>query len=311
MPQALADLDWNQVRVFLAVARAGRLPGAAERLGMTVSTVSRRLDRLEEDLGLHLFDRSHDGTAPTAAAEGMLPAAEEMERALAGFAAAADAVESTAEGVVRVSTPPGVADAFVAPLLARLRESFPRVVVELDASVGYADLTRRDADIAIRALRPRSGDLVAKRLTVTRAAALASPGYAAELGTLERATDARWIVWGRELMHIPTGRWLATHVGEGPHVALRTSHFASQLRAAAAGLGVVLAAEPFCHVHRLVPIAFGPALAAARDALPVEELWLVGHRALRAVPRIAAVWGFLEDLFAHPERLAEADLALR
>lgn len=297
---ALADLDWNQVRVFLAVARAGRLPGAAARLGMTVSTVSRRLDRLEAELGLHLFDRGHDGTTPTAVAEGMLPAAEEMERALAGFAAAADAVESTAEGVVRLSTPPGLADAFVAPLLERFRRSFPRVVLELDASVGYADLTRREADIAIRGARPRSGDLIAQRLIETQAAPLTSPEYAAELGPLERLSDARWITWGPELMHIPTGRWLGTYVGEGPQVALRTSHFASQLRAAAGGLGVALAAAPFQRVHRLVPVAFSPSLAAARDALPVEALWLVGHRALRGVPRIAAVWGFLRELLSDP-----------
>src|SRR5262245_62098624 len=160
----LATLDWDQVRVFLAVARAGQLAGAAARLGLDVSTVSRRLDRLEADLGLHLFDRTRDGTVPAAAAEAMLPAAEELERALAGFAASVDAVETVAEGVVRLTAPPGVADAFIAPLLARFHQRFPRVVVELDASVSYADLTRREADLALRATRPRGGDLVTVRV---------------------------------------------------------------------------------------------------------------------------------------------------
>src|SRR5262245_13615276 len=131
----LAALDWDQVRVFLAVARAGQLAGAAARLGLDVSTVSRRLDRLEADLGVHLFERTREGTVATAAAEAMLRAAEDMERGLAQFAAAVDAIETTAEGVVRLTVPPGVADAFVAPLLARFRETFPRVVVELDASI--------------------------------------------------------------------------------------------------------------------------------------------------------------------------------
>src|ERR1044071_4808158 len=98
----LAALDWDQVRVFLAVARAGQLAGAAARLGLDVSTVSRRIDRLEAELGVHLFDRTREGTVATAAAEAMLPAAEDMERGLAMFAAAVDAIETTAEGLVRM-----------------------------------------------------------------------------------------------------------------------------------------------------------------------------------------------------------------
>src|SRR5215470_6999655 len=176
----LATLDWDQVRVFLAVARAGQLAGAAARLGLDVSTVSRRLDRLEAELGVHLFDRTREGTVATAAAEAMLPAAEDMERGLALFAAAVDAIESTAEGVVRLTVPPGLADAFVAPMLARFRERFPRVAIELDASVGYADLTRREADLAVRATRPRSGDLIAVKLVSTRSIPMTSPAYAEE-----------------------------------------------------------------------------------------------------------------------------------
>src|SRR5438046_6876406 len=86
MASDLAALDWDQVRVFLAVARAGQLAGAAARLGLDVSTVTRRLDRLETELAVHLFDRTRDGTVATAAAEAMLPAAEDMERGLAQFA---------------------------------------------------------------------------------------------------------------------------------------------------------------------------------------------------------------------------------
>src|ERR1051325_9614796 len=94
----LSTIDWDQVRVFLAVARAGQLAGAAARLGLDVSTVSRRIDRIEAELGVHLFDRTREGTVATAAAEAMLPAAEDMERGLAQFAAAVDAGETTAEG---------------------------------------------------------------------------------------------------------------------------------------------------------------------------------------------------------------------
>jgi DNA-binding transcriptional LysR family regulator len=297
-------LDWDQVRVFLAVARAGQLAGAASRLGLDVSTVSRRLDRLEEQLGVVLFERSRDGTAPSAAAEAMLPAAEDMERGLVQFAAAVDAVETVAEGVVRLTAPPGVADAFVAPLLAPFRERYPRVAVELDASVAYADLTRREADLALRTTRPRSGDLIAARLTTTRSVPLTSPEYARELGRLKRWSDARWISWGADLSHLATGRWLAEHA-PGITPVLRTSHFASQLAAAAAGLGVVLAAEVFSAVRPLSVVKVSRALEPTRETLPTEELWLVGHRALRTVPRVAALWDFLSAELSRPERAGE------
>jgi len=142
------------------------------------------------------------------------------------------------------------------------------------------------------------------RVVTTRAVPLTSPAYAAELGKLKRWRDARWIAWAPELMHIPTGRWLAER-GLGEACVLRTNHFGSQLGAAEAGLGVVLAAEVFSAVRRLVPVVTARSLAADRDALPHEELWLVGHRALRGVQRIAALWEFLSRELAPPDRAAE------
>lgn len=298
----LAGIDWDQVRVFLAVARAGQLASAGARLGLDVSTVSRRVDRLESELGVHLFDRTKEGTRITAAAEAILPAAEEMERALAQFVTAKDAIETTAEGVVRLTCPPGVADAFVAPLLARFYEKYPRVVVELDASIGYADLTRREADLALRANRPHSGDLVAVKVVTTRAIPMTSPEYAEELGRIKKWSDARWIGWGADLAHIPTARWMTEHT---PPPVFRTNHFTSQISAASAGLGVIVTSEPFIHVRRLAPVRVSRALEPTLEKLPVEDLWLVGHRVLRAVPRIAAVWDFLLGNMAQPERAAE------
>lgn len=300
----LSGLDWDQVRVFLAVARAGQLASAAERLGLDISTVSRRLDRLEADLGLHLFDRSRGGSALTAAAEALLPSAEDMERSLAAFTAAADTAEALPQGVVRLTAPPGLADAFIAPLLAPFHTRYPLVQVELDASVAYADLTRREADLAIRVARPRSGDLVMTKIVSTRSLPMTSPEYARALGRLRRIDDARWITWGSELSHLPSGAWLKVHAPAVVPV-LRTNHYQSQLRAAEAGLGVLLCSEPFRHVRRLVPIEPSKTLRPAWDALPGEALWLVGHRALRTVPRISALWDFMLEHLAHPERATE------
>ncbi len=283
--------DWEQVRLFLAVVRERSLARAGQRLGLDVSTVSRRLDRLESELGGRLFDRTREGTTPTVLAEQMLPHAEEMELASVRFAAAGAQVETEIEGVVRITVPPGIADSFVAPALRKLYERHPRLIVEIDASVGYADLTRREADLAIRGMRPTSGDLVAVKLVTARAVPLTSPGYAAELGRLSRLEDARWILWDRDLAHLPDAMWL---MKRAPTIVpvLRTSHFASQLAAARAGLGVVVTAHPFKGTG-LVEVAHARALDEAWSALPSGSLWLVGHRALRHVPRIGAVWSFI------------------
>lgn len=293
----LPQLDWENVRLFLAVFRGRSLLAASARLELDVSTVSRRLDRLEQQLGATLFDRTRYGTMPTALAEQMLSHAEQMELAAVKFASAGASVETEVEGVVRLTVPPGVADAFIAPALAKLHARHPRLVVELDAAVGYADLSRREADVAIRAKRPTSGDLVSTKIVEARAVPLASPAYARSLGRLRSLEKARWIVYGTELAHLPESAWLRRCAPKAP-VVFRTSHFASQLAAARAGLGAVVAAAPFGDAS-LVELAHAKTLDRAWAELPTGALWLVGHRALRETPRIAAVWSFvLETLGA-------------
>jgi DNA-binding transcriptional LysR family regulator len=283
--------DWEQIRLFLAVAREGSLGRAGARLGLDVSTVSRRLDRLEQRTGVPLFDRTRDGTALTVLGEELVSHAEEMELSASRFASAGAMAETEVEGTVRLTVPPGIADAFVAPRLPELHARYPRLLIELDASVGYADLTRREADVAVRSMRPTSGDLVQVKLVTVRSRPMASPGYARELGKVRRLEDVRWIAWGPDLAHLPDAVWLAKH-GPGVVPVLRTSHFASQIAAAREGLGAIVAAAPFTALG-FVELAHGKALDVAWADLPSGSLWLVGHRALRNVPRVAAVWNFL------------------
>ena len=291
-------LDWDLVRVFLDVARTGRLAAAAERLGLDVSTVSRRLDRLEDELGVTLFERATTGVLATAAAEKLIPAAEDMARAMGELGVALDAVEAEAEGVVRLTAPPGVAEVFVAPALVRFHARHPKVRVDLDASIGYADLTRGEADLALRARRPERGDLLAQRLVATRSVPAGAPDYVASLGALRTTAAARWIAWGHDLAQIPEARWLTAHVDVAP--VLRTSSFSAQLNAAASGLGLFLAPEPYLARFGLAAARAGRALAGAWADLPVGELWLVGHVALRRVPRVAALWQFVVNELTRP-----------
>ncbi|APR75603.1 Transcriptional regulator, LysR family protein [Minicystis rosea] len=295
--QDIEGARWDDVRVFLAVRRHGSFGAAGARLGMDTSTVSRRLAALEAALGAQLFERSREGVVPTRRAELVLPAAEAMEAAHGRFARDASALDSTAEGIVRVSVAPGMADSFVAPLLVRLRARYPKIGIELDASVRPLDLTRHEAEIALRSVRPQGADLVMTKILTSRWVAVASPERVKALGRMMNWEAEPWIAWDRDLASLPPARWLARHV---PHadIALRTSHFASQLVAAREGLGIVLAPEPFARIHGLVPVSFASALAASAEAWPSDDLWLVGHRALRDVPRVAAVWSFLLDELA-------------
>ncbi len=289
-------LRWDDVQLFLALYRDASLGRAGQRLGLDASTLSRRLSALEARLSLSLFDRSREGLHATAAAERLAATAEEMEQCAANFARDAEGFEREVEGKVRVTAPPGVADYIVAPRVGELVARHPKLRLEVDASVAYVDLSRREADVALRMLRPSGGDLVAKKVYTTRTVPLGSAAYVRSLGVLRDLTEARWIAYADDLASMPSMRWLRH---EAPQLAptLVTSSFSAQLRAAIAGVGVVLAPHPFGAACDLVEAKLSPALSRSLAALPDDSLWLVGHRALRLVPRVAAVWAWLEELF--------------
>ena len=287
------DYRWDDVRIFLAVIRERTLTGASVELGIDASTVSRKLTAFEEMMGAQLFDRTRDGLLATAAAERLLAAAEELEAAALRLSRAAEELEASPRGLVRLAVTPGVAESFAAPFLLELYGMYPELRVELDASPAVADLTRREADIAIRTVRPTGGDLVMTKLMSFHYAVLASPAYAAELGTLVDPAAARWIGWGRDLGHIPSARWLNRHAG-GVEPVLRTGSIGAQLVAVDTGLGVAVLPGLYRALRGLVSVPLGGAMAS--DPLPSEDVWLVGHRALRDVPRIAAAWRFLVEI---------------
>lgn len=289
-------IRWDDVRIFLEIHRRGTLAAAATRLGLDTSTVSRRLAALEHALGMRLFDRTRGGLTPARAAERVLAAAEAMEAAHARLTRDALDVETAAEGVVRISTAPGISSVFIAPALVRLRKRYPRLAIELDAAVQPRDLTRHEADLAVRSVRSQGADLVTTRLVTARWIAAASPKLARKLDGITDWNAAPWIAWDRDLASMGAARWVAAHV-HAAAIALRTSDFGSQLSATAAGLGVALVPVPYAVRLGLEPVRFAPALATTAASWPSDDLWLVGHRALRDLPRIAAVWTFLAEEF--------------
>jgi DNA-binding transcriptional LysR family regulator len=289
-----AAARWDDIRIFLAAHRQGSLGGAALKLALDTSTVSRRLTALEESLGKRLFERTREGLSPTHAAEQILLAAEAMEAAHGRLTRDISDVEAEAEGVVRVSVAPGMADTFIAPALARLRQRHPKIAIELDASTAPRDLTRHEADIALRSVAPRGSELVVTKIATARWIAAAAPSFLEGCGKLASWSDVPWITWDRDLASFGPAAWLKKHAPKAD-VALRTSHFSSQLAAVQAGLGVALVAEPYLEGRGLVPVRYSPALAESAAAWPNDDLWLVGHRALRDVPRISVVWNFFAE----------------
>jgi DNA-binding transcriptional LysR family regulator len=300
LAQGGAGPRWDDVQLFLALYRERTLGGAARAVGLDPSTLSRRLAALEEQLGTRLFDRTHEGLVPAEGAELLLPAAEEMAQAHARFSRDVTSFEREAEGVVRLSVPPGLAESFVGPALVRCHRTYPRIQIELDASLSFVDLTRREADLAVRTRRPQTGDLVSLKLGERRWSPMLAARAAKGRRPIKEWSVLPWIGWGDDMASFAPARWVATHVPRASLV-LRTSHFTTQVAAVAAGLGVALLPPAYTRVAGLVPVRHGAELVGSISDLPTTETWLVGHRALRAVPRVAAVWAFLVEEFSRFE----------
>jgi len=289
-------MQWDDVKLFLALHRARTVGAAARVLGVDPSTVSRRLGALEEALAATLFDRGREGILPTEAAEHLLPVAEEIEAAMTRFTTAAEGLEREVSGRVRIACPADVAEVVLVPLVPGLLARHPALSLEIDPGEATLDLTRREADLALRTVRPVRGDLVMTQLRNVAWVVAATPELARDLGTLRRWTDAPWIAWGERLASIPPARWLTRHVTREP--ALRSDSLRVQVAAVTSGVGIGLLPEPSLAHYGLIPVKLAPGLRDAAAELPTDVLYLVTHRALRDVPRVRVVWDLLLDHLA-------------
>jgi DNA-binding transcriptional LysR family regulator len=288
----LEALQWDDVRLFLALYRSRTLGQAAKTLAIDASTASRRLAALEDALAASLFDRGRDGIAPTEAAEQLLLVAEEIEQGIDRFANAAGGLEREVAGLVRIACPPDVAEVVLAPLLSALLARHPALRIALDPGEGIVDLTRREADLALRIVRPQRGDLVVTRLLAAQWVLAASPALAKKLGTLRAWSGTPWVGWGERLSHIGPARWFAEHA-KGASLVVQSDSLIVQLSVVSAGVGVALVPAPSLAHYGLVPVKLGAPLRPSAAKWPADELYLVTHRALRDVPRVRVVWELL------------------
>lgn len=282
-----AGLDWGHLRFFLALARTGSLSRAARSLGVDRNTVARRVAALEEELGLPLYERGPQGWIRTAAGEELAALASRVEEDVLALARHADARDPAVAGTVRLTTASHVAALLLAPAVPALRERHPSLVLEIAVDQRPFDLTRREADLAVRMGRPREAGLVTRKLSEVAFRLYASPGYLRRRRAVDLAADA-FIGFDDSLAGTPQERWLA-RVAPDRRIVFRCNSTAALQAAARAGVGVAVlpcfAADADQGLVRLE----GP------EPTP-HELWLLVHGDLRRTPRVRAVIEWLDAL---------------
>ncbi len=274
------DPDWDDLRVFLAAARAGSFSRAANALGLQQSTVSRRIASLEAVVGGELFFRSHAGLVPTARGAALLAASADLEVAAARALRAAAGADEGVVGEVRLAVAPGLASLWLAPRLPGLLDAHPGLRLDLVVSTSIADLTRREADLALRFVRPAGEDLVARRLGALAHGVLCHRRWAHTAWD-----DLPWVLVVVPGLTTPEEAWTTQHAARAP--VLRTHDYDAAVAAVRAGVGAMVGSAA---------LAVGEVILRAPSAPlpPPSPLWLVGHRATRHSARVDAVWQALE-----------------
>ena len=290
--------DWALVRSFLAVLDAGSLMGAARRLNAQQPTLSRHVAELEAQLGTPLFERTGRGVTPTAAALAIADAARQMEAGALTLSRSLTTARNAETGTVRITTSEVAATWLLPPLLAQLQAQEPGIAIELVASNQLTNLLRREADIAVRMVRPAQASLVARKLGEIPIIAAAHRDYLARFGTPKRPEDLAGhrligfdrddgILKGFAQMGMPLTR---------EHFALRTDAQIAYGQLVAAGAGIGFVAQ-YNLRHWPGVLALLPQLA-----IPPLPCWLAVHREIRASRLVRRVYDFLAE--AIPPALA-------
>lgn len=278
------DPDWDQARVFLAVARAGQLLGAGRRLGLNHATISRRIAQLEEALGARLLDRHTHGVTLTPAGERLAAAAERMEAAM--LQAQADLSARTPEitGTVRIGAPDGLGTYFLAGELGLLTRRFPGLVIELVPLPRTFSLSRREADIAITLDRPVRERLIVRRLTDYALGVYGSAGYLAERGTparLEELTGHVLVTGVDDFLYSHALDYAAALRAVTP-VRFECAGVAGQIEAVRAGVGLAV-------LHIYAARRFPELVPVLPDVRFLRTYWLVAHPDTHRDRRVSAV----------------------
>lgn len=287
-------IHWDNARFFLAVARTGTLRGAAARLSVDQATVGRRIAALEDALSARLFLRTPSLYVLTSAGEALVAPAEAMEQAAVAMERRVAGMDEALCGTLRVATTDSLGKRFVVPAVAKLRRAHPGIDIVCVTSANIANLTRREADLAIRTVRPDSPELVVRRLAQLELGIYASKAYVAARGTPREGEAFE----GHDLVmyHQPVvpSMWDAL-CGEPTtrgHVAFQASSTMMLFEAVIAGLGIAelpcFRADEEPELVRVIP-----------RRGEHFEVWLVAHTDLYKTARMQALIAAVAEEFAH------------
>jgi DNA-binding transcriptional LysR family regulator len=275
------SLAWDDLRCVLAIARTGSLSGAARSLGVGHSTVFRRLNAIERRLGVTLFDRTREGYSVTASGELAVASASAMEiEALAVERRMLDAAGRIG-GVVRLATSELFAGLLLPTVLNDFLSLHPEIEVEIDVSSRAVDLTRREADLAIRAGNTPPDDVIARHVGELRYAVYGARGQP-RVSSIAALADHSWLGLDQSLSHLAIARWRETNVASA-RARVRFNSLAPMLHAVGEGLGIAIL--PIFAADRLEALS---RLTAVLDE-PRMKLWVLSHGDTRDNARVRAL----------------------
>ena len=283
-------VNWDHLRALLAVLDEGSLSGAARSLGLTQPTVGRHIEALEAQLGAPLFTRSASGLAPTETALTLRPHAETMAAAAEALARTASGEAESLSGVIRLTAAEVVGVEVLPPILTGFREAHPEIAIELAISNRQEDLLRREADIAVRMVRPTQGALLAKRVGAVPLKLYAHRRYIAAHGAPSSLTEAGVAAIGFDRDTQMMRALAERQISLGREMfALRTDNDMAQLAMLRAGFGVGGCQAPIARRDAdLVPVL--------EDAFRYElEVWVAMHEDLKSSRRMRAMFDWLVE----------------
>jgi DNA-binding transcriptional LysR family regulator len=289
-------MNWDDLRFVLALSRAGSLARAAKALGVDHTTVGRRIEAVEADLGVKLFTRATTGYVPTAEAERLWPGLRQVEEAVLALERGAHAQHDAVEGSVRVTSSETFGACYLAPRLAAFGREHPNLTIELVAAGEVLDLARREADIAVRLFRSHHENLV-----VRRAGALAHGLYASKAYLAARPLKSAAELAEHPILTPSPGEkvvealWVE-RLTRGARPAFVSNLTIALVEAARAGAGIAV-----------LPRYLGdtdPSLThlPMPDA-PKEPIWITVHRDVKQARRVRTVLDFLNQQLAHDAAL--------
>ena len=271
---------WDDLQDFLAIARAGQIARAAVATGVDPTTLARHLRRLEATLGQTLFEQTREGQVPTAAGQALLATVEAMQQAATRIAAPDDDPDHLT-GVLRVSVSEGFGTWFVAHHLPAFTAHHPELTVDLVATSGFLNPSRREADVAVLLARPQTGPVISGKLTDYTLGLYASKAYATRHplpATAAAVRDHDLIGYVHDLLYAPELRYL-TEIEDGLEPRIRSSSINAQYRLVAAGAGL-----------GVLPRFIGDADDSLRRVLPDRTIrrsfWLVTHQDMREAKKV-------------------------